>query len=419
MKGVVRLEQPVNFIDKIDSFTIMGDPGCDGLGAEIMTTFSKALSLEDTDFKIILGDLVPFGMEQFYGQIYELINEVALSPVYTLCGNHDTEYYSKYFGLRNYCLLNNDLLIVMLDDSRRVFEAETLDFLREILAKHHRRNILVTFHIPPPNNISPNSIRRDEWVKLRSIMDPYKSQIKYVLSGHVHSYFRDNVDGYEIIVSAGAGARLEFLGRLPEKKNSFHHILQFYFDSNSDLKFYYRSLADVSYNREENNQTISKYLLHSFMSESSTHMRYQLFADDAYDKGYLGTEKLFRVLAKSAFYHARSYFSVLNQLFDINSNFIQSEHLEGEDRKHLSTEYVPQALDTHAPLALYAFNQTYAAKTNYSDLLPEAIKAYEEGSDIERYTYFVCSSCGNTGVLTTKLERCPICGAPLDKIITM
>ena len=39
MKGVVRVENSVNVIGKASAFTVLGDPGCDGLGVEIMTTF--------------------------------------------------------------------------------------------------------------------------------------------------------------------------------------------------------------------------------------------------------------------------------------------------------------------------------------------------------------------------------------------
>lgn len=50
-------------------------------------------------------------------------------PFYTLCGNHDTDYYMAYFGLENYLLVNDDLLIVILDNSKRIFETHTLKFL--------------------------------------------------------------------------------------------------------------------------------------------------------------------------------------------------------------------------------------------------------------------------------------------------
>jgi len=99
MNGVVKIKDKINLIKKVSSFTILGDPGCDGLGVEIMTTFSKAMNCTHTDFKIILGDLVPFGLEEFYKHIYGIINEISPNPVYTICGNHDTDYYIEYFGL--------------------------------------------------------------------------------------------------------------------------------------------------------------------------------------------------------------------------------------------------------------------------------------------------------------------------------
>lgn len=123
MKGAVKVENQVNLIGRVRSFTIMGDPGCDGLGVEIMTTFAKALSGAPADFSLILGDLVPFGSEEFYKYIRGLIDDLSPHPVYALCGNHDTGYYARYFGLANYALAGEDLLLVALDNSKRVFEA--------------------------------------------------------------------------------------------------------------------------------------------------------------------------------------------------------------------------------------------------------------------------------------------------------
>lgn len=419
MKGVMKIENKINFIPKASSFTILGDPGCDGLGVEIMATFSKAMSCTHSDFKIILGDLVPFGLEEFYKHIYSIINDVSSDPVYTLCGNHDTDYYMTYFGLRNYILVNENLLIVVLDNSKRIFEDKTLAFLEKSLKEYNRKNILILFHIPPPNSFSPNSMKAEEWQKLKRVMDPYKNNIKYILSGHVHSYFREVLDGYKIIVSAGGGARLEFFGRLPGKKSSFHHVLRFYFDKNSELKYEYISLADKSYDREIKNKRIQKYLNEAFRNEAMAHIRYQFFADDAHEKGFIGIEKLFKALSKSAFYHAKNYFSVLNKLQGIDSNLKISRTIEKSDMKELYSKYLPYSTKAHMPLTQYAFGEAYGAKNNYSKLLPEAIKAYNLGKDIKPATYYVCTTCGNTGRLDKKLEHCPICGAPLDKIIKL
>jgi rubrerythrin len=416
---ISKVKDKINFIDKVSSFTILGDPGCDGLGVEIMTTFSKAMNRTRAGFKIILGDLVPFGLEEFYEHIYGIINDVSPNPVYTLCGNHDTDYYVKYFGLKNYVLVNDDLLIIVLDNSKRIFETETLNFLNESLKGYKRKNILILFHIPPPNSFSPNSMKTEEWQKLKAVMDPYKSSIKYILSGHVHSYFSEDRDGYRIIVSAGGGARLEFFGRLPDKNSSFHHVLRFYFDKDSELKYEYMSLADISYDREIKNKKIQKYLDEAFKNEAMAHIRYQFFADDAHEKGFVGIEKLFRALSKSAFYHAKNYFSVLNKLQGIGHNLKESRAIEKADIDGLGAKYLPYSVKARLPLTQYAFGEAYGAKNNYSGLLPNAIKAYNTGKDIESAAYYVCTTCGNTGRLDKELEHCPICGAPPDKIIKM
>ncbi|MDD5691761.1 MAG: ferritin family protein [Candidatus Omnitrophica bacterium] len=421
MKGAVKVENRVNFIKKVSSFTILGDPGCDGMGVEIMTTFAKAMNCTDTGFKIILGDLVPFGLEEFYKHIHGIINNISGNPVYTLCGNHDTDYYVKYFGLKDYILVNEDLLIVVLDNSKRIFEADTLKFLEESLKGYIRRNTLILFHIPVPNSFSPNSMKMEEWQKLKSVMEPYKENIRYILSGHVHSYFEENVDGYKVIVSAGGGARLDFFGRLPDKKSSFHHVLRFYFDKDSRIKYEYVSLADKSYDREIKNKKIHQYLSEAFESESMAHIRYQFYADDAHEKGFIGIEKLFRALSKSAFYHAKNYFSVLNKLQGIGYNLEESREAEKLDTERLRSRYLPYSVKARLPLNQYAFGEAYGARNNYLGLLPEAIHAYESGEDIGIASYYVCTSCGNTGRLEQgqELEHCPICGAPLDKIIKM
>lgn len=417
MKGVVKVSDKVNFINKVSSFTVLGDPGCDGLGVEIMTTFAKAMSSTKSDFKIILGDLVPFGLEEFYKHIHGIINQVSDNPVYTLCGNHDTDHYVPYFGLKNYILVNEELLIVVLDNSKRFFEKETLDFLAGSLGKYDRPNILILFHIPPPNSYSPNTMKREDWLKIKAIMDPHKEKIRYILSGHVHSYFVDDVDGYKAITSAGGGARLEFFGRLPQKDISFHHVLRFYFDKDKKLVYEYVSLADKCYEREAKDRRSRDDLEKAFRDEAMAHIRYQFYADDAREKGYPGVEKLFRAISKSAFYHAKNYFSVLNRLQGISYNLDESRKIEETDRKSLSSRYLPDAVKARLPLTQYAFGEAFGAKNNYADLLPEALKSYKAGRDIGLADYFVCTTCGNTGRLEKELEHCPICGAPLDKIL--
>ncbi|HQP91704.1 MAG TPA: ferritin family protein, partial [Candidatus Omnitrophota bacterium] len=214
-------------------------------------------------------------------------------------------------------------------------------------------------------------------------------------------------------------ARLEFFGRLPDKNSSFHHVLRFYFDRDSELQYEYISLADRAYDREIKNKTNLILLEKAFESESKAYIHYEFYADDAHEKGFIGLEKLLRALSKSAFFHARNYFSVLNRLQGIEHNLKASQAIEDEERQRLRSENLPYSIKEGLALTQYAFGQAYGAKDNYSTLLPEAIEAYEKGQDIGHNKYFVCTSCGNMGRLDGELQHCPICGAPLDKIIIL
>ena len=68
----------------MSSFSFIGDPGCDGLGAEIMSIFHLALAHAAGDIVLIGGDIVPNGSKHFYENVTELIDSATEKPVYML-----------------------------------------------------------------------------------------------------------------------------------------------------------------------------------------------------------------------------------------------------------------------------------------------------------------------------------------------
>jgi hypothetical protein len=54
-----RVAQISNKIDNISSFSVIDDPDCDGLGVEIMSIFSKALSQARVGLIMAVNDIVP------------------------------------------------------------------------------------------------------------------------------------------------------------------------------------------------------------------------------------------------------------------------------------------------------------------------------------------------------------------------
>lgn len=419
--GIVKVIQPVNKISDFDSFTIMGDPGCDGLGAEIMTTFAKGLTATSSDFAVILGDIVAVSEEVLYQRIAEFINTIAPYPTYILCGNHDIEHYEKYFGLRNYLLVNDRVLIVVLDNSKRKFEDSTLEFLRASLKDYPRDNILLLFHIPPPTKFSPNTVTAEEWEKIASVYRPYKQKIKYLLSGHIHTYFEDTIDGMRLIVSAGAGARLENdkLSNPVDKTKAFHHVLRFFFDSSGVLTFEHITLDGKFYKKELSNRELRKILQMAFEDKCRASMKYRFFAQDAFEKGLNGTAKLLRAAAESEFYQARNHFNNLNYLNTVLNNLEGSRLCEKQNVEKRYPDYLSFTEKKRLGLAKYTFFEALEAERVHEALFKEALTAVKNNRDIEIAQYYTCSSCGYSVKATkgsTLPANCPICGAPIDKI---
>lgn len=227
--GIQKIDRMVVELEDFQSFSIMGDPGCDGLGAEIMSVFLDILyNARETDFSLVLGDMVPFGSKIFYANASDFINMSAGIPVFMLRGNHDTVFYGDYFGNTDYAIADGRTLIVVLDDAERRVSEKSLELLRYALEKYPRPNIILSMHIPPPNRVSSNSLNPEEWKKITGAFAGCGRGPAYILAGHVHSYFEDTLDGATLVMTGGAGARIEDVPGVPKP---YYHWVKMYYDS--------------------------------------------------------------------------------------------------------------------------------------------------------------------------------------------
>ncbi len=414
MPGVRKIESPFNFIAPFESFVAIGDPGCDGLGAEIMTTFAKSLSVErPCDFRLILGDIVPVGTEELYRSVSSFAEAVASEPLYMLCGNHDKERYQDAFGLKNYMLASDKSLIVVLDDSRRRFEPDALEFLELCLREHSRDNIVLAFHIPPPNRFSTNSVPQEEWDKAWRIIAPHKAKVKFILAGHVHSFFEDDLDGIRLVVTGGGGSRLDELEGELDKRRTYHHVLKFQFGPDGSLDYRHVSLDGASYSRELSDAATKANLEDSFQNECMAHVKYRLFAADAQEKGLPGLAKLFRAASDAELYHARNHFNALDGMKGALENLKDSLSQEIFETDTMYKGYLDHSVKMGLGLSSYAFRDALEAEKVHRKLFGEAIAA---SGEIPLANYFTCSSCGHSFKSEKHPGRCPVCGAPADKI---
>lgn len=401
-----KVTEPFIEIPVFSSLTLIGDPGCDGLGAATMSIFAKALHNSSADLTLILGDIVPTGAPRYYRSVITFINQIAQNRVYTLCGNHDTVNYETHCGLRNYALYSTSQLIIILDNSDRSFTGEALELLETALKEYVRDEIIVAFHIPPPNGFTGNSVSPEEWEKVRTLLDPVKRSVSAVVTGHVHSFFREEVDGFPLIVSGGGGARIVFVHHeIPEHERVYHSL-----DYLSGGRFDFIPLDSLSYTSELKDAGILERLETAYINETQAHFRYKLYAEQMDDIGNRELAHLFRALSDAEYFHAKNHYSALNSVVSkeqLLESAIAGESYEVNEMYRDDLEY---SSEKGMGLSEYSFTDSLEAERVHLSLLKEA----QRGEFSEKY--HTCISCGFTFGVCDESARCPVCGAPRDKI---
>lgn len=407
-KKMIKVTESVTRPGRIRSMGVIGDPGCEGLGTYNMKVYAGALEESGKDdITLIAGDLVPAGTRHHYQMIQELTETLAENEVYTLRGNHDTGAYTEYFGLKNYALLADEFAVVVLDNAVRSFEKEGLTLLKEVLSMEDVERVIIAFHIPVPNHFIQNCVSEEEFTRLKNAFAPWKNKVKYLLCGHVHSRFEDEVEGIPLICTGGGGAMIEDVSREIRACDVEHHIVHFYMEEGI-LKYRIADLPEDGYGRERGDRVLRRKLEETVQGELLAHFKYLMFADRAERRGMGRIANLFRALAASEYYHARSFYSVLDcpaPFAESVKTFVPGEEFEYE---HLYQMLVEYAKSHQNPLAEQAYAGAASAEKVHASLLKQA-------SDMEHFaeeTIYVCPVCGYVMAGDAAPERCPVCGGP-------
>jgi len=407
-KRMAKVSNPVIRLENVHSIGVIGDPGCEGLGTYNMKVYAGALEeTSSDDITLIVGDLVPAGTKHYYQVIQEMTEVLAGNEIYTLRGNHDTGAYAEYFGRKNYALLAEHFTVVVLDNAVRAFEEEGLALLSEVLAMEEVQQVIIAFHIPVPNHFILNCVSGDEFARLRKAYEPWKEKVKYLLCGHVHSRFEDQVDGIPLICTGGGGAMIEDVSKEIRSCDVEHHVVHFY-EKDGVLNYRIANLSEDCYGRERKDGILKQKLQETVQGELMAHLKYLMFADRAKRRGMERIANLFQALAASEYYHARNFYSVLERpaaFMESVKTYVPGEQFEYERMYQMLAGY---AKEHDYPLAEQAFTGAAAAEKEHASLL-------EEASDMENFaeeTIYVCPICGYVMAGDNVPERCPVCGGP-------
>ena len=406
------ITEPILSVPTLSSFTVLGDPGCDGLGAEVLSLYARGLANAQGGFIMVAGDLVPEGFESFYRQTDALIERTAPVPVYVLRGNHDTGAYSAHYGLSAYAVHDESTLLVVLDNSPGTFTPDSLALLERAAGTIPCQHLILAMHIPPPNRFSPRTVPMDEWEKVRAVLKRTGTadKLRYTIAGHVHSYFEDTLDGGITIVTGGAGARIAPVDGV---EAPYHHCVEFRLDStgwtHQKINLTFAKVPPLA------DQKLADLLQDAYTSECMTMVRYLILAEDAERRELPNLAALYRAIAHAEFYHARSHFytgSFMREPLKALRNCITKESDEVTNLYPTAKNY---AESVGSGLAAATFEDALRAEQVHLELLTRAQSALEQGQDIEEIPYFTCTSCGAT-FFGEKPPYCNVCGAPPDKI---
>lgn len=405
-KKIQKIEDSIVYLPGVRSVGVIGDPGCDGLGTYNMKVYAGTLEKSGRDdITLVVGDLVPEGSETYYKMFTSLTEEVAHNDVYVLRGNHDTGTYRDYFGRQNYALILEDFSIVVLDNALRTFEKEGLELLRQVLDMEEIKNIVIAFHIPVPNHFISNSVSEEEFTHLKEAYKEHKEKVKYLLCGHVHSRFVDEVDEIPLICTGGGGALIEDVSLEVKAYDVEHHMVHFY-KEDGELTYRFHDLDANCYGKEASDKVLKNKLEEAIEGELMAHFKYAMFADRAKRRGMEKIASLFEALAASEYYHARNFYSILERPLAFRQEagtFIYEEKFEYEYLYEMMEKY---AKEKKMPLSAQAFKSAAGAEKVHAALLKEVQQVETFSID----TIYVCPICGYVMWGDKVPKRCPICG---------
>ncbi len=402
------------YLDKdLTSFSVSGDPGCDGYNVESVAVLEATIR-QPADLHILLGDLVPTGREHWLEQFETVLRRAARAPVFCLLGNHDKPDYARYFGLVDYHIRARNAIIIFLDNASWKFSDATIGFLRDTLAAHAGAvpHIFVAFHVPPPNRFSPNSVPPEEWAKVRDLLLPHRDKVRGIFAGHVHSAFNFELDGFPVIVTGGGGARLD-----PVPSTFFtinrHHTVQARLVDGAWRFAAEAVLPGVGdpYAGDARSAAIRADLEKSFGGECQAVQRYTLFAERAELLEQPGLAKLFRAAADSERHHAANMLLALGGVADNIENLADSI---GREALEWKTDYARRLGDANASSAssqaATAYECALKAEKVHHALFESALAAVRKGEAYPVKRYFTCTRCGYTHEGDAPPAICPACG---------
>ncbi|MEM1581050.1 MAG: rubrerythrin family protein [Candidatus Bathyarchaeia archaeon] len=152
----------------------------------------------------------------------------------------------------------------------------------------------------------------------------------------------------------------------------------------------------------------------AFAGESQAYMRYLIFSEKAEEEGFKNVGKIFRAIAYAEQVHATNHYNVLGMIRNTAENLQEAINGETFEVNEMYPAYNVIAKLQDERGAQRTTEWALQAEKIHAAIYQKARQAVESGRDVQIDSIYVCSICGYTS--EEEIERCPICGAPKEKI---
>jgi rubrerythrin len=158
-------------------------------------------------------------------------------------------------------------------------------------------------------------------------------------------------------------------------------------------------------------------LKEAFAGESQAFQKYTSFAEKADKDGLPNIAKLFRTTAQAERLHAAGHFAALEGVGDTVANL---EAAIGGETYEFEQMYPPmlEQAEKEGHKAKRMFKFAVAAEEVHAKLYALALEAAKNGADLSVAEFYLCPVCGHIE-FGTPPEKCPICGVPAAKFVTV
>lgn len=161
--------------------------------------------------------------------------------------------------------------------------------------------------------------------------------------------------------------------------------------------------------------TTKENLKEAFAGESQANQKYRAFAKKAERDGFPNIAKLFRTAAEAERIHAEGHLAALEGIGSTVDNLKAA--IDGETYEY--TEMYPpmhEEAEKENHKAKRMFKYALDAEKVHADLYKLALKAAEQGKDLDVEDIYLCPVCGHIEFGKPN-DKCPICGTLPDKYV--